>query len=236
MINLRELRFWTVLMTVSLCLYTILSALPTLRYGLAGLSVDAVSATARLAPFTDEPGVGALAKRDVLTLAPPQAAASRVAALASLIRDTPMSSGAWLDLSIAKEEAGAPMEQIANALALSSLTGPNESRFMAGRASFGLPLWSKLPPDLRRTLIGDLIVGWSGMDQARRADLDTLLTAESDQTREEIRSSLLVAGAAGAAISDALELSPEPSSDPESSTDSVQGTKLSPNMAPSSSP
>jgi hypothetical protein len=232
MINLRELRFWTALLMVGICLFTISSALPALRYGLASLSVDAASAPARLAALTEDSGVGALAKRDLLRLAPPSAATSRVAALASLASDTPMSSGAWLELSIAREEADAPMQQIANALALSSLTGPNESRFMAGRASFGLPLWSKFPPDLRRTLVGDLVAGWSAMDPAQRADLNALLTVESDRTREEIRSSLLLVGAAGTAIADALELSPEPSSSSDSSTASVKETNGSPDIAP----
>ena len=210
MINLRELRVWTALLKISLCLFTISSALPALRYGLASLFVDASSAPVRLSLWTADGLVGPLAKRDLLTLAPPAAAASRVETLRSLLSATPMSGGAWLDLAVATQEAGASMEQVANALALSSLTGPNEARFMAGRASFGVPLWSKWPPDVRRTLIGDLVGGWGEMQRSERADLDALLTVEADKTRDEIRAALLLAGAQGTTIADALELTPEP--------------------------
>lgn len=214
MIRIRELRFWTALLVVGLAAIAMSSALPTLGFGVAELFADANSADTRLAPFLDDASVGALARSEMLTLASDKSAAARAAALSALLSMTPLASGAWLDLAIAWRRAGAPMNRIASALALSALSGPNEGRFMAGRAAFGLPLWSGLPPDVRRSLIGDLVGGWSQIDEARRRAIDAVLTAESDAAREEIRADLLLAGKAGSSIADALELAPQEASRP----------------------
>ena len=209
MINIRELRFWTALLIVGLSVMAISSALQTLRFALAAQSADPQNATDRLqAPATESPAAP-LALRLMLVLAPPKAPAERADALQTLLGLTPMASGAWIDLAIARQQAGLPMEQVASALALSSLTGPNEARFMAGRAVFGLPLWEKLPPDVRRGLIGDLVAGWGEVEDARRRDLDAILTVASDQTRAEIFSALLLAGKPAEPIIAALDLAPE---------------------------
>ena len=209
MINIRELRFWTALLVVGLSVMAISSALPTLRFALAAQSADPQTAAERLQASTNEPPVAPLALRLMLVLAPPKAPAERVDALQSLIGLTPMASGAWLDLAIARQQAGQPMQDVASALALSSLTGPNEARFMAGRAVFGLALWEKLPPDVRRGLIGDLVAGWGEVDDARRQELNAILAVASDQTRAEIFAALLLAGKPAEPIISALDLAPE---------------------------
>lgn len=140
MINIRRLRFWTSLIVLGLCVATINMALPTLRFGIAAKGADAQNAAARLQTLLDEEPTGALAQRLALVLSAPNANA-RIDALQSLLVLTPMASGGWLDLAIARQEAGLPMQQVSSALVLSKLTSPNEARFMAGRASFGVSLW-----------------------------------------------------------------------------------------------
>jgi len=215
MINIRERRFWTILAVAALSLLTMASAWPTLRFGLASQGADAATAAARLGALSDERPIDALAQKLILALAPPKAPAERVEALQALIGATPMASGAWLDLAIARQQAGQPMETIASALAMSSLTGPNEARFMGGRAAFGLPLWDKLPPDVRRGLIGDLIAGWGeNIGDAQRQELNALLTVAPDQTRSQILAALLLAGKPGEPIIKALDLAPPPPEEP----------------------
>ena len=210
MINIREARFWTALLVMGLCALTMSWALPTLQFGLASQWADARSAGAVLAATTGRAPVGPLAQRLWLQLGPPHAAKERVAALQTLLAAMPLSGGAWLDLAIARKEAGAPMQDVSSALAMSALTGPNEARFMAGRAFFGLPIWDQLPPDFRRTLIGDLVGGWSELGWSRAAALSAILTVASDQSRTEILAMLLLWGPPGEPIIKALDLAPPP--------------------------
>jgi hypothetical protein len=208
MINIRDARLWTALLVVGLSLVTISFALPTLRFGLAAQLSNPQMAKARLDLLTQDWPVGAQAQRLSLFLAPPRAADARVDALQSLLAETPMSSGGWLDLAIARREAGQPMAKVASALVLSSLTGPNEALFMGGRAAFALPIWDRLPPELRRSLIGDLVVGWGAIDDARRRELEAILTVASDPARAQILAALLLYGKQGAPIIAALDLAP----------------------------
>ncbi|WP_294540081.1 hypothetical protein [uncultured Rhodoblastus sp.] len=209
MINIRELRFWTILLMVGLSMMAIATALPTLRFAVAAQLADPQTVNERLQPSTIDPPMAPLALRLTLVLAPPKSPAERVDALQALLGLTPLVGGAWLDLAIARQQAGQPMQNVASALALSSLTGPNEVRFMAGRAVFGLPLWERLPPDVRRGLIGDLVGGWGGVTTDDRRDLDAILTVASDQTRAEISAALLLAGKPAEPIMKALDLSLE---------------------------
>ncbi len=210
MINVREPRFWTAVVVAGLAATALSLALPTLRFAVAARSASASNAPARLRDLFDAAPVAALAQGLRLELAAPRAPAERVAALQSLLGLTPLASGAWLDLAIARQEAGAPMQSVASALATSSLTGPNEARFMAGRAAFGLPLWQRLPPDVRRGLIVDLVSGWAAVGDEERRELDAELTLAPDRARAEILAALLLAGKPAAPILQALDLAPEP--------------------------
>ncbi|MDR3448859.1 MAG: hypothetical protein P4M15_03780 [Alphaproteobacteria bacterium] len=205
MINIRETRFWTAMVVAGLSLLTIGLALPTLRFGQAGLAADPPMEAARLKPLLNEAPVAALAQQRALALAP-HPPSEQVAALTNLLTLTPMSSGAWLELAIAGNQTGQPMQAVASALAMSTLTGPNEARFMAGRAVFGLPLWDKLPPEVRRSLVVDLVSGWGEIGEEQHRDLDALLTVASDKTRAQLLAALLLAGKKGEAIGNALDL------------------------------
>jgi hypothetical protein len=212
MMRLREIRFWTALVVAGLSLFAIAQGWNALRFGLAEALADSASAESRLQPFAGDDLVGDLADRDLLRLAPPASEQARIDVLGALLSQTPLNGGAWLDLAIARRAAGASMESVAAALALSAMTGPNEARFMVGRVAFALPFWSALPPDARRALIGDLVGGWSALSGDERARLSAILANAPDRSGEEARAALLLNGAAGAAI--AAELIPPPPKTP----------------------
>lgn len=202
------MRFWTALVVVGLSTVAIAQGWIVLRFGLAGALADATATEPRLKTFASDDLVGDLAERDLLRFAPPPSPQARIDAIGALLGRTPLSSGAWLDLAIARRTAGAPMESVAAALALSTLTGPNEARLMAGRAAFALPFWSALPPDARRALVADLVGGWGVLGADDRGRFAAILVTAPDGSGEEVRAALLLNGAAGATI--AAKLMPRP--------------------------
>lgn len=207
MIPVRELRFWTALAAMALSVFSISHAVTLASYGLRELTADAATARVKLGPFIDDPAVGVLARAKLLELEPSEDPARRAADLRDFLTLTPLSGGAWLDLARARLGSGEPNEKVASALAMSNLVAPNESRLMAERAAFGLPLWPILPPEARKTLINDLTGGWGAMPDAERQGLTALFSVAGDQAREEARAMLLLAGGEGAAIAKALGLS-----------------------------
>ena len=209
MIRVREQRLWTAVIIIGLCGFAISEAAPTLRFGVAAISTDPRMVDSGLKPFMVEEPIGPLARQMALAIAPPSDPAAYAAALRGLLGATPLSGGAWLDLAMAQKRSGAPLQNVASFLALSSLTAPNEARLMAGRAIFGLSFWAELPPDIHHTLIGDLIGGWIEINAAERDELNSLLTVETGETREEIRAALLLAGEPGAPVISSLGLTPE---------------------------
>ena len=112
----------------------------------------------------------------------------------SMLSARPLDSSAWLDLARIRLASGEGLDQVASALALSSLVGPNEEANMAGRATFGIPLWSALPPGSRRALLSDLVGGWSGIDEAGRQALRASLMVMPGAAKESLRAALLLAG------------------------------------------
>jgi hypothetical protein len=206
MIAVREARLWTSLFVVGLSVAAISSAWPMLRFALGAQSAKASNAQARLGDLFDASPAAPLARKLALTLSPPTPPAERAAALTDYLALTPMASGAWLDLAIARRAAGAPMAEVASALAMSATTGPNEGRFMAGRAAFGLPLWDQLPPSLRRGLARDLVDGWGELSEAQRRAIDDGLTIASDRTRAQVLAALLLESPSALEIVKALDL------------------------------
>ncbi len=203
---LRNLRDWTMVGVAALSLAAAAPGWIVLRFALAEAHADPATAEALFAPFAGDGLVGDLAARERLRLATPPSPQERIAAVDALLSETPLNSGAWLDLAMARRAAGAPMASVLAALALSTTTGPNESRFMAGRAAFALPLWTALPPGARRASIADLVGGWESLDEAGRRRLAAILGSAADRSGGEIRAALLLSGAPGAKVAAALML------------------------------
>ncbi len=209
MIRVSSPRFLTALLVGGLCVFTVSRASSMLEFGVRELFTSRGTAEANLRPFVDDPLVGYLARRDLLDSGSVTDPKAQISNISHLLRLTPLSSEAWLRLAIARRAGGKPVSEIASAIVLSQLTGPNEAALMARRAAFGLGLWSVFPSDLRRVLIGDLVGGgWAHMEAGQREGLSALLQAESPETRQEIYAALLLAGAPGTPIIEALEFAP----------------------------
>ena len=167
------------------------------------MSPDPAKAATAIAPFSDDPLLGDVAKRDMLRLRPPPAA-DAAAAVGDLLSGTPLNSGAWAELAAARRAEGAPIEAVAAALALSTVTGPNEEYQMARRAAFALPLFRALPPDERRALVADLAGGWYAMDVKDQKRVLDWLDRAPDGQGGEVRDALLRARRGGTLVPGAL--------------------------------
>lgn len=209
MIRIREVRFWTAFVVMALSGLAIGQGATALSLALAERSADAASAPTKLAPFGGDNLVGDLATLEILKLAPPLSSADAATILRQLLSQTPLSSGAWLDLAIAQRAAGASTESVVAALEMSATTGPNELLLMEGRADFALPFWRGLPPDVQRSVIADLVGAWAGID---RTSLEDMLRNAPEGTREGVRAALLLNGGDGATIAQELMPTARPSS------------------------
>lgn len=210
MIRLSEIRVWTALIVSGLSSFTLWQGWTVASFGFAEAFATPETAEERLLNFVARPAVGHLAYRDLLQLTTSAYAASRADDLTIFLAGRPLASGAWLDLGAARLATQAGSEEVAQCLALSNLTGPNEAQLMAARVMFGLPMWASLPPEFRRSLTTDLVSSWAYIDGANRAGLKTIMEQAVGKTREEIRASLLLSGKSGVGIAKALDLKPAP--------------------------
>jgi hypothetical protein len=203
MIRVRELRFWTALIAIALCVVALDKGWALAQLGWAEAFADPANAEARLRPLVDEPLTGARAKLDLLSVTSAEPT-RRADDLVHLLSVSPLNGGAWLDLAIVRRSLGKSAESVATSLTMSTLTWPNEALTMAGRVQFAAPFWSALPPDTRRALIGDLVASWSVINQNSRSRLMAIWGADGDGQGQEIRAALLTRGAPGPQIAAAL--------------------------------
>ena len=200
------LRYCTAIVVIALAVGTVWRSASVFSFAVAERMASADTARMRLAPFVDSPETGARARFDILAFEVKSAAATRVRELEQYLSLTPLASGAWLDLAIARLSAGAGPDKAAAALALSNLPGPNESDVMAARAIFGLPLWGALPSDLRRRLASDVVGGWDSLNTVDRAGLTLAFSVAPQDTRAQLESALTGLGPAGAKVQATLGL------------------------------
>jgi hypothetical protein len=110
--------------------------------------------------------------------------------LSALLAIKPLSSMDWLSLSNAELLTHQSMDDVFGSLELSMLTGPNEDYVIEDRRRFGVSLWERLSPDLKRRVAKDLAVGKIYDDQKLRA----VVSAQPEQVRNELREALIAAG------------------------------------------
>ncbi len=109
-----------------------------------------------------------------------------------------MSSISWLSLAGMRLVTGQPPEQVLSALAMSSLTGPNEHAIMYQRGVFELLQWEALPNDFRKRAVRDIsgaMLSGNWGDSHRRAVVEAL-AGKGDETRRDIGDFLRGAGVA----------------------------------------
>ena len=110
--------------------------------------------------------------------------------LSAILAIEPLSSMGWLSLSEAELMTHQPMENVFGSLELSMLTGPNEGYVMAERRIYGISLWQKLSPDLKRRVAADVAVGEIPDGEKFRA----VLFAQPEEVRNELRKALVAYG------------------------------------------
>ena len=109
--------------------------------------------------------------------------------LLALLSIKPLSSMDWLALSRAELKTHQAMDDVFGSLELSMLTGPNEGYVMEERRLFGVSLWEKLPPDLKRRVTNDLAVG-----EIRDGRLRAVVSAQPEQVQNEVKAALGATG------------------------------------------
>ena len=110
--------------------------------------------------------------------------------LSAILSIKPMSSMEWLSLAKTELTTHQSMEDVFGSLELSMLTGPNEGYVIEDRRLFGVSLWEKLPPDLKRRVANDLAVG----EIRYSHELRVLISAQPERVRAELREALIAAG------------------------------------------
>ena len=109
--------------------------------------------------------------------------------LAALLSIKPMSAMHWLALSKAELMTHRPMDDVFGSLELSMLTGPNEGYVMEQRRFFGVSLWDRLPPDLKRRVTNDVAGEIHDSFYFR-----VFASAQPEQVKNELREALSAAG------------------------------------------
>jgi hypothetical protein len=190
------IRFWTAIMIIGICAFSVARGLSIAHFSLALLNVDSLEKQVEaLHPWTVAPGVASAALkaelRERINTADPRAANSRREALSATLSIEPLSAGNWLSLSGMQLVTDRPMEQVLESLELSIVTGPNEGYVLADRAIFGVSLWERLPPELKRRVAVDLA---AGEITAENGKFQAVLSAKSERMRTELRAALLATG------------------------------------------
>ena len=110
--------------------------------------------------------------------------------LFALLSIKPLSSMDWLALSKAELMTHQPMDDVFGSLNLSMLTGPNEGYIMAERGIYGVSLWQRLTPDLKRRVAADLAVD----EYPDILKFRAFISAQPEQVRAELREALIASG------------------------------------------
>ena len=190
-----DIRLWTAVAVIGIC---------AMRSGL-GLGYCAVLARDRqhhssgkreeiLNIWSAVPEVASAALRAELSekidASDSKAATSRREILARIVAIQPLSPVNWMLLSAMQLVTDQPMEQVFDSLELSMVTGPNEGYLMPERGIYGVSLWPRLPPDLKRRVANDLTAAEIIGNSAFRATL----AAQPDGVRDELRAAMLATG------------------------------------------
>jgi hypothetical protein len=136
------------------------------------------------------------------TLSPMRGAADidssrrRMDELAALLSVHPLSGSNWLALAGMRLVTAQSYEQVLAALAMSSLTAPNEGMIMAQRGIFGLLQWEALPANARQRAANDLagIILATSMGKGEANVVKTIVQAKPAESRSQIAALLGATG------------------------------------------
>jgi hypothetical protein len=189
------IRLLTAIVVIGICGLAVARGLSIVHFSLAMANIDSPEKRAEIAnTWGTVPEVASRALQADLTYqidpSDQKAADRRRQVLAAIASIKPMSSSNWLSLSGLQLITDQPMEQVFDSLELSMLTGPNEGYLMEERAIYGVSLWQRLSPDLKRRVAADLTVSRDSTNDRLR----TYVSGQPQQVRNELREALIATG------------------------------------------
>jgi hypothetical protein len=116
--------------------------------------------------------------------------------LSTILSIEPLSSMDWLSLSRAQLMTHQSMDDVFGSLELSMLTGPNEEYVMAERGIYGVSLWQRLSPDLKRRVAADLAVD----EYPDILKIRAFVSAQPERVRSELRAAFVAGGLSPAEV------------------------------------
>ena len=190
-----DIRLWTAIALIGICGFSVTRGWVIVRFSFAMATPDSSEKRDEIInSWSSVPEVASAALqaelREKIDISDQKAANSRREALSSILSIKPLSSVDWLSLSGWQLVTDQPMEQVFGSLELSMLTGPNEGYVMAERAIFGVSLWEKLSPDLKRRVVIGLVAEEIAGNEKFRA----VLSAQPARVRNEVRAAMLATG------------------------------------------
>jgi hypothetical protein len=190
-----DIRLWTAIVMIGIGGFSVTRGLGIVQFSLAMSNIDSSDRRAEVInTWGSAPDVASTALQSDLNYqinpADQKAADRRRQTISELVSIRPLSSYGWLSLSGLQLITDQPMEQVFDSLELSMLTGPNEGNVMAERGIYGVSLWQRLPPDLKRRVSADLTVAEPPDIQKIRA----FVIAQPQEVQNEVREALSAAG------------------------------------------
>ena len=190
-----DIRLWTAVAVIGICGCAVFWGSDIVRFSLATANIDSSENREKiLNTWTTVPEVASAALRAQLSEkidpSDSKAANSRREALTAIVAIQPLSPINWMLLSAMQLVTDQPMEQVFDSLELSMVTGPNEGYLMPERGIYGVSLWPRLPPDLKRHVANDLTAAEIIGNSAFRATL----SAQPEGVRDELRAAMLATG------------------------------------------
>ncbi|QGM44240.1 hypothetical protein [Methylocystis heyeri] len=159
---------------------------------------EIVDALTRVERWRSEPGVSSRAMKTLFLLQKAlQNPPVEEKKLIDFLTVEPTAGQEWLELARLRWNRGAALDEITEALQMSSVTHPRELQTMLYRTLDQIELWEFLPRDMQRTTMNDLV------DLARRVLLDQAIlvreafAAKSPRVQEAMKQELQARGDGG---------------------------------------
>ena len=190
-----DIRLWTAIVVIGICGFSVTRGFGIVHFSLAMASIDSLEKRAEIVnSWSSAPNVASRALQADLSYqinpSDQKAADHRRQTLSTLVSIKPMSSYSWLSLSGLQLITDQPMEQVFDSFELSMLTGPYEGYVIEDRRFFGVSLWQRLSPELKRRVVANLAAGETPDSGKFRA----FVSGQPEEVRNELREALIAAG------------------------------------------
>lgn len=187
---MRTLRTLTTAALIGTCALAVSYGLNIIRFYAANAEVGADGDLSQaLRPWIDASGLSFVARQAVLTTIPyaneTKFRIQRGDAISTVLAVKPIATGYWLGLAQMRFATEQNPTSVANALAMSVLTGANEAPMMSQRASFDVVYWELLPQEARQRAAAELSP--PDLSPAEIVPVRAALARKPDVVRQQIR-------------------------------------------------